>query len=82
MYRTKLLNEANISDQYASETQLVITAVVVIGLFGICRYVVELIWMQTFAICVTYSTNLSRGVPLLIMKWMPGRAKVISVRGE
>jgi len=68
MFRLGILSEANISDQHASRGQFAVTAAAVVMLFMVCRHVYSLIWMQTLSICVTYATNLSRGVPLLFLR--------------
>jgi len=68
MFRSGILSEANISDQHASSGQFAVTAAAVLVLFVICRHIYSLIWMQTFSICVTYATNLSRSVPRLFLR--------------
>ncbi len=67
MFRRGILSEANISDKHASRNQFVLTTVAVLILFAICRYALSLIWMETLSICVAYSTNLGRSVPLWIL---------------
>jgi len=71
MLRTGILDEENISDQHASRGEFEFTAVAVLILFVICRYMASLIWMQTLSICVAYATNMSRGVPLLFLREKP-----------
>ncbi len=78
MYRTGVLDEANISDRHASRSQFLLTAAVVLLLFALCRYVFALIWMQTLSICVAYATNLGRSVPL----WILGEQTADRVRPE
>jgi len=68
MFRVGMLSEANISDEHASKAKFIVTASVVLALFFICHYQLSLMWMQTLSVCVAYSTNLSRVVPLLLVR--------------
>jgi hypothetical protein len=70
MFRTRVLNEASIRDEHASRSQFLLTAIAVVVLFVVCHYVMSLIWMQTLSICVAYATNISRSVPVLILRDM------------
>ncbi len=73
LLRTRVINDDNISDENTSLCQVALSGAVIIILFAVCHYLFDLLWTQTFSICVVYSTNLNSGVQTVFARFMPNR---------
>lgn len=52
-------NEKNISDEKATILEVFFGLVIIVAIFGICRFVFDLYWALTFSICVIVATGFS-----------------------
>lgn len=73
LLRTRVMNEDNISDENTSLGQVALSGAAIVILFAFCHYLFNLLWTQTFSVCVVYSTNLNRGVQTVFARLMPRR---------
>lgn len=73
LLRAQVINEDNVSDENTSLGQVAISGTVIIILFAVCHYLFNLMWTETFSICVVYSTNLNRGVQTVFTRFVPNR---------
>ncbi len=73
LLRTRVINDDNISDENTSLSQVSLSGSMIIILFVVCHYLFDFFWMQTFSICVVYSTNINRGVQTVFARYMPSR---------
>jgi hypothetical protein len=52
-------SEKNISDEKATILEVFFGLIIIVGIFGICRFVFEIYWALTFSICVIFATGFS-----------------------
>ncbi len=71
MLRSNAINGSNVSDEHAPLSHVVMTGTLVVILFIVCHYVLELLWVQTLTICVAYSTNINNNANNLISRLWP-----------
>ena len=71
MLRSNVISSDNVSDERVSLTHVALTGTLIVILFIICQYVLNLLWMQTLTICVVYSTNFNRNINHLISRFWP-----------
>jgi hypothetical protein len=71
MLRSRMIGVENVGDDNVSRGRVALAATAIMILFILCRYMFDLFWAQTLAICVTYATNLSRGVQTLLSRATP-----------
>jgi len=71
MWRARAFDESCISDRHAQRGQVVLAAAIVLALYYLCHVIYNLIWIQTFSICLVYSTNLIKVVESWVFRLLP-----------
>jgi hypothetical protein len=73
MWRARAFDESCIIDRHAQKGQVVLAAAIVLGLYYLCHVVYNLIWIQTFSICLVYSTNFIKVIESWVFRLLPAR---------
>jgi hypothetical protein len=65
-WRYEIVNTAMISDEHVKLRDVIISGILVIGLFWFYQEILEKNWAITFSVCIFYATMINRGVFYLI----------------
>ena len=79
MLRGGAIDERNISDENVSRGEVALASVALVSLFVVCRYVLDVVWAQTFSICVVYATNLSGPIKTLLTRIVKGKVSDLHI---
>jgi membrane-associated HD superfamily phosphohydrolase len=61
-WRYEIVNSSMISDEHAKLRDVIISGILVIGLFWFYQDILEKNWAITFSVCIFYATMINKGV--------------------
>jgi hypothetical protein len=73
MWRAGVLDESCISDRHAPKGQVMLAAAIVLLFYYICHVIYNLMWIQTFSICIFYATNFIKVIESWVFRLLPAR---------
>jgi hypothetical protein len=59
-------NDDVISDENASIVQVFVSTIILVAVFAICHFILDMYWAVTYSICVIYATGFAKAVRSLV----------------
>lgn len=70
LFRLKVIDEDCIGDESATFVQVIFGGVVVVAVFLVCSFALELHWAITFSICVAYASHVGKITNIVLNRFL------------